>query len=110
MHDAWDTAKRCITLAQQKKEQDVNKHRRPVDFEPEDLVWVRTKNWNTDRPSKKLSEQMAGPWEVLAKEGHSYRIKLPESMKIHPVFPAEYLRQDPGNPLPGQKNAPPPPI
>ena len=53
---------------------------------------------------------MAGPWEVLAKEGHSYRIKLPESMKIHPVFPAEYLRQDPENPLPGQKNAPPPPI
>ena len=53
---------------------------------------------------------MAGPWEVLAKEGHSYRIKLPESMKIHPVFPAEYLRRDPGNPLPGQKNAPPPPI
>ena len=53
---------------------------------------------------------MAGPWEVLAKEGHSYRIKLPESMKIHPVFPTEYLRRDPGNPLPGQKNAPPPPI
>ena len=38
MHDAWDTAKRCITLAQQKKERDVNKYRRPVDFEPEDLV------------------------------------------------------------------------
>ena len=61
MHDAWETAKRCITSAQQKKERDVNKHRRPVDFEPEDLVWVRTKNWNTDRPSKKLSEQIAGP-------------------------------------------------
>ena len=44
MHDAWDTAKRCITLAQQKKERDVNKYQRPVDFEPEDLVWVKTKN------------------------------------------------------------------
>ena len=53
---------------------------------------------------------MAGPWEVLAKEGHSYRIKLPESMKIHLVFSAEYLRQDPRNPLPGQKNASSPPI
>ena len=29
-------------------------------------------------------------------------------MKIHLVFPAEYLRQDPGNLLPGQANAPPP--
>ena len=38
IYDAWDTAKRCITLAQQKKERDVNKYQRPVDFEPEDLV------------------------------------------------------------------------
>ena len=29
-------------------------------------------------------------------------------MKINPVFPAEYLRRDPNNPLPGQANAPPP--
>jgi hypothetical protein len=27
-------------------------------------------------------------------------------MKIHPIFPAEYLRKDPDNPLPGQANAP----
>ena len=53
---------------------------------------------------------MAGPWEILAKKGHSYRIKLPESMKIYLVFSAEYLRRDLGNLLPGQKNAPPPPI
>ena len=28
-------------------------------------------------------------------------------MKINPVFPAEYLRHDPNNPLPSQANAPP---
>ena len=74
IHDTWDMAKRCITLAQQKKERDVNKYRRPVDFEPEDLVWVKTKNQAIDQPSKKLSEQMAGPQPVLAKEGHLYRV------------------------------------
>ena len=50
---------------------------------------------------------MASPWPVLAKEGHSYRVQLPESIKINPVFPAEYLRHDPNNPLPSQANAPP---
>jgi hypothetical protein len=110
MHDTWSVTKSHITLAQQKKERNVNKHRRLVDFEPGDNVWVKTANWSTDRPSKKLSEQMAGPYKVLAKEGHSYRVELPASMKIHPVFPAGSLRRDPNDPLPGQANAPPPPV
>jgi hypothetical protein len=103
-------AKSHITLAQQKKERDVNKHRRLVDFKPEDNVWVKTANWSTDRPSKKLSGQMAGPYKVLAKEEHSYRVELPALMKIHPVFLAGSLRRDPNDPLPGQANAPPPPV
>ena len=53
---------------------------------------------------------MAGPQEVLAKKGHSYRIKLLESIKIHLVFFAKYLRQNPKNPLLSQKNASLPPI
>jgi hypothetical protein len=100
MYDVWSVAKSHIMLAQQKKERDVNKHRRLVDFEPGDNVWVKTANWSTNRPSKKLSEQMAGLYKVLAKEGHFYRVELPASMKIHPVFPAESLCRDPNNPLP----------
>jgi hypothetical protein len=110
MYDAWSVAKSHITLAQQKKERDINKHRRPVDFEPGDNVWVKTANWSTNRPSKKLSEQMAGPYKVLAKEGHSYRVELPASMKIHLMFPAGSLRRDPNDSLPSQANAPPPPV
>jgi hypothetical protein len=44
MYDVWSVAKSHITLAQQKKERNINKHRRPVDFEPEDKVWVKTAN------------------------------------------------------------------
>jgi hypothetical protein len=72
IHDAWDVAKGCIKLAQQKKERNINKHRRTVNFDVGDLVYIKTANWSTDRPSKKLAEQMAGPWPILAKEGHSY--------------------------------------
>jgi hypothetical protein len=61
MYNTWSVAKSHITLAQQKKERDINKHRRPVDFEPGDKVWVKTANWSINQPSKKLFEQMAGP-------------------------------------------------
>jgi hypothetical protein len=45
---------------------------------------------------------------VLAKEGHSYRVELPASIKIHLVFPVESLRRNLNDPLPNQANAPPP--
>jgi hypothetical protein len=44
MYNVWSVAKSHITLAQQKKERDINKHRCPVDFEPGDKVWVKTAN------------------------------------------------------------------
>jgi hypothetical protein len=103
-------AKSHIALVQQKKERNVNKHRCLVNFKPRDKVWVKTANWSTDRPSKKLSEQMAGLYKVLAKKGHSYKVELPALIKIHPVFPAGSLRRDLNDPLPGQANAPPPPV
>jgi hypothetical protein len=53
---------------------------------------------------------MTGPWKVLAKEGHFYKVELPALIKINPMFPAESLCRDLNDPLPGQANAPPPPI
>jgi hypothetical protein len=53
---------------------------------------------------------MAGPYKMLAKEGHSYRVELPALMKIHLVFSVESLCRDLNDPLPGQANAPPPPV
>jgi hypothetical protein len=53
---------------------------------------------------------MAGPWKVLAKEGHSYKVELPALMKINLVFLAESLCRDLNDLLLGQANALPPPI
>jgi hypothetical protein len=47
---------------------------------------------------------------VLAKEGHSYRVKLPALIKIHPMFSAESLCRDLNDPLPSQANAPSSPV
>lgn len=53
---------------------------------------------------------MAGPYTILSKEGHPYRLDLPDSMKVHKVFSPDKLRKAPDNPVPSQKVDPPPPI
>jgi len=45
---------------------------------------------------------MASSFEVLKQIGHSYKLKLLDSIKVHPVFHAKKLRKHPDNPLPGQ--------
>jgi hypothetical protein len=40
---------------------------------------------------------MDGLYEILEQIGHSFKLKLPESIKVHPVFYAEKLCKDPGN-------------
>ena len=47
---------------------------------------------------------MEGLYEILEQIGHSFKLKLPESIKVHPVFHAKKLCKDPGNPLLGQTN------
>jgi hypothetical protein len=53
---------------------------------------------------------MEGPYEILEQIGHSFKLKLSASMKIHPVFHAKKLWKDAGNPLPGQANLEPAPL
>ena len=99
-----------MTRSQERYAKQANKHRRPVDFGVEDKVWVTTKHWKTDRPSRKLGGQMAVPFEIVDQVGHSFRLKLPEIMKVYPVFYTKKLRKDPDNPLLGQANPNPPPL
>ncbi|CAG8979251.1 hypothetical protein HYALB_00012892 [Hymenoscyphus albidus] len=89
---------------QKKQAVQANKHRRAVDWDVGDKVWVSTKHWRSDRPSRKLGSQQEGPYEVLEKVGKSYRLALPGSNHVHPVIHADKLRKDPNNPLPGQHN------
>ena len=108
MHAAWDTAKQQMEKAQNRMRSAVNRHRRPVDWDIGDMVFLDTKNLAIDRPSRKLAAKWEGPFKVLEKVGHSYRLQLPVGSRIHDVFAPDLLCKDPQDPLPGQE-APKPP-
>ena len=75
------------------------------------MVYVTNRHWGLDRPSRKLSDQSSGPFKILKKEGNAFRLELPPSMKVHPVFAPSKLRlASKRKPLPGQIEDPPPPI
>jgi integrase-like protein len=110
MQEALEVAKGNMALAQTQMENNINAHRRPIDFQEGDKVYVSTKPWRTQRPSRKLDHQMAGPFPITRKVHNSYKVDLPASIKVHKVIPPDRLRKDPNDPLPGQINEPPPPI
>ena len=110
IHDAWKFAQDGVSQAQQRYATQANKKRREIDFDVGDSVWVTTKHWNLHRPSRKLAEQNAGPFRILERYGNAFKLDLPDSIKVHPVFNADKLRKEPNDPLEGQVNKAPPPI
>ena len=112
MKDIWQHLQEEMGLAQTRMEGYANRYRIPGPrYEIGDKVWLSTKNIKTQRPSRKLDHKQIGPYEITHKIGStSYKLKLPQSMKIHPVFHSSLLQLDYNNPLLGQTPHPPPPV
>jgi hypothetical protein len=51
---------------------------------------------------------MAGSFEITRKIGNSYKVKLPDTIKIYNVFSLDQLRKAVKDPLLGQVNKPSP--
>ena len=101
-----------IRWAQQVCSEYVNNNRMsPPVFELDSSVWLLRKNIRTNRPSDKLDYKRLGPFKIVKKVStHAYKLDLPPTMRIHPVFHVSLLEPVASDPLPGQENIPPPPI
>jgi hypothetical protein len=101
-----------MKLAQARYMEQANKSRSPAPaYQEGDLVWLDARNLRLARPSKKLAEKNVGPFRITKVINPvSYRLELPESMKIHNVFHTSLLRAAVKDPLPGQHQPPPPPV
>jgi hypothetical protein len=86
------------------------KHRR-IEFKVGDKVWLLSTNVHTERPSKKLDWKRLGPFTIIERIGlQAYRLKLPKSMRIHPVFHVSLLEPYTPSTIPNRTQPPPPPV
>jgi len=87
-----DRAIHHIQRAQERQQAQADKHRRDLTFAIGDRVWLSTRNLLLDG-TRKLQERWVGPYPVLARIGQvAYKLALPPSMTVHPVFHVSLLK------------------
>jgi hypothetical protein len=58
-----------------------------IPFKKGDKVWLDSKNLKLPYPTRKLALKREGPFPIIEVISPlSYRLKLPNQWKIHPVF------------------------
>jgi hypothetical protein len=89
----------------QRYEENSNYHRSDApQYRVGQEVYIDTRNMRTNRPMKKGDDKWVGPYPILSVYPRACLVKLPERMKIFPVFHHSLLR--PGSNsrgLPGQE-------
>ena len=71
-----------------------DKNHRDVQYTVGDLVLLSTQNLRLKGIPHKLQWKFCGPYKIVEKIGtQAYRLKLPDSWHIHPVFHVSLLKQ-----------------
>ncbi|XP_020967449.1 uncharacterized protein LOC110266778 [Arachis ipaensis] len=92
-----------IQRAQNKMKKQADSHRRDMEFNPGDCVLLKIKSYRQRslslEPHNKLRKRYYGPYKVIQKVGKvAYRLELPESCALHPVFHVSVLKPFHGPP------------
>ena len=64
----------------------INKYRKFVQYNFDNLIWLNNRNIKKIRFSKKLNDKMLSFYKILEKKSASYKMKLSISIKIWNVF------------------------
>ena len=76
-----------------------------------DKVWLESEDLQINRPSRKLAEKRLGPYpitEIVSQ--NAVKLKLPTSIKIHPVINVSRVRPHTASTIPEQRAEAPPPV
>ncbi len=106
MNKTLKFARESLAKTREQMMKQVNKHRKEVDYEVESKMFLNERNIVTARSFKKLDDKMLGSFTNLDLVGSSYKLELPESMRVHDVFHSNLLRPVVDDLLPDQKNEP----
>lgn len=99
--------------AQAAQEVQANKNRTPGPaYKVGDLVFLDRRNITSAKLISKLDNKYLGPFAIKKLlNSHAYQLELPHELKsIDNSFHTNLLYPAPTNPLPGQKQSPPPPV
>lgn len=93
-----DELKENLEKAQNRMKQQANKHRRDVQYEVGDLVYLKIQPYKLKslarRKNQKLSPRYYGPFPIIEKiNPAAYKLKLPEDSQAHPVFHISLLKK-----------------
>ena len=97
----------AVHLEQAKAQQKAyaDQARRQLEFNEGDLVWVSTR-YMALSGNRKFQQRYIGPYPVLQRIGKvAYKLELPPSMTVHPVFHVSLLV--PHKPRPADMSTPP---
>jgi hypothetical protein len=111
MKRTHNNAKAALEKAAKAMKHAYDKKKAPSrEYSPGDKVWLEATNIKTTRPSKKLDNKRLGPFPVIEKVGPAaYRLELPPTWKIHPVFNELLLTPYCPPAFPSQERPLPPP-
>ena len=110
IQSALDNLRAQLRLAQERYTAFANRHRlSPPPLSVGDLVFLDRRHLKTLCPSNKLDAKKLGPFKITRQINPvAFELKLPTSMKIHPVFHVSLLEPRLTSPLQIRQQPPPP--
>ena len=101
-----DKAGAHILQAQAAQKHYADRHRREMEYQVGQRVWVSTR-FMPPRGASKFQPRFIGPFKILKRIGKvAYLLELPASMQVHPVFHVSLLQADKPRPEEMRANDP----
>jgi hypothetical protein len=93
LHKALELAQKLLSDYKSRMKQRADKARKDWTFVPNDKVYLSSRNFSFKYGTRKLLPRWLGPYLVEGAVGKvSYKLKLQDGWKIHPVFHASLLK------------------